>query len=227
MCYLNQLTTLDVSQNTVLTSLYCDGNQLASLDLSNNTALIYLYCIANQLTSLDVSQSTALTKLSFDNNQVTSLDLSNNTSLTEISCLTNQLTCLNVKNGNNTALGSFNAWDNPNLTCIEVDDVAWSTANWTNIDVQTSFSTNCNNECSNTSGLTDLNSSRVLIQILDLIGRETTFKPNTPLIYVYDDGSTEKVFSLEYQSVLPQNQSTFKSLSETSIFPFVSRILKK
>ncbi len=37
-----------------------------------------------------------------------------------------------------------------------------------------------------------------LIQILDMIGRETTFKPNTPLIYVYDDGSTEKVFSVEY-----------------------------
>ena len=32
-----------------------------------------------------------------------------------------------------------------------------------------------------------------LIQILDMMGRETTFKPNTPLIYVYDDGSTEGV----------------------------------
>jgi len=42
------------------------------------------------------------------------------------------------------------------------------------------------------------NSSKNLIQILDMMGRETTFKPNTPLIYVYDDGSTEKVFSVEY-----------------------------
>ncbi len=30
-----------------------------------------------------------------------------------------------------------------------------------------------------------------LLQILDVLGRETTFKPNTPLIYVYDDGSIE------------------------------------
>ena len=37
-----------------------------------------------------------------------------------------------------------------------------------------------------------------LIKILDMMGRETTFKPNTPLIYVYDDGSIEKVFSVEY-----------------------------
>ena len=38
------------------------------------------------------------------------------------------------------------------------------------------------------------NPHKTLIYILDLLGRETTFKPNTPLIYVYDDGSIEKVF---------------------------------
>ena len=27
--------------------------------------------------------------------------------------------------------------------------------------------------------------------------RETSFKPNTPLIYDYDDKSTEKVFTIE------------------------------
>ena len=48
-------------------------------------------------------------------------------------------------------------------------------------------------------GLTNLNpSQKNLIQILDLLGRETRFKPNTPLIYVYDDGSIEKVFSVAY-----------------------------
>jgi len=41
----------------------------------------------------------------------------------------------------------FNAENNPNLTCIEVDDVAFSTVNWTNIDPQTSFSTDCMNSC--------------------------------------------------------------------------------
>ena len=63
------------------------------------------------------------------------------------------------------------------------------------------------NECSNMSdcvlinftGTGNLsNTSKTLIKILDLMGRETNFKPNTPLIYVYDDGSTEKVFSVEY-----------------------------
>ena len=48
-------------------------------------------------------------------------------------------------------------------------------------------------------GISELSSQpKNLIQILDMMGRETSFKPNTPLIYVYDDGSTEKVFSVEY-----------------------------
>ena len=33
---------------TALTSLFCKGNQLTSLDLSNNTALTYLECHLNQ-----------------------------------------------------------------------------------------------------------------------------------------------------------------------------------
>ena len=35
-----------------------------------------------------------------------------------------------------------------------------------------------------------------LVKILDQLGRETSFKPNTPLIYVYSDGSTEKIFTI-------------------------------
>ena len=41
------------------------------------------------------------------------------------------------------------------------------------------------------------NTPKELIKITDLIGREVTFKPNTPLIYIYSDGSTEKVYNVE------------------------------
>ena len=48
-------------------------------------------------------------------------------------------------------------------------------------------------------GISELNSTpKQIVKIIDLMGRETSFKPNTPLIYVYDDGSIEKVFSVEY-----------------------------
>lgn len=58
-------------------------------------------------------------------------------------CGSNQLTSLDVRNGNNSILAWFDAPSNLNLTCIEVDDAAYSTTNWTNIDAQTSFSENC------------------------------------------------------------------------------------
>ena len=215
-CVYNQLTSLDVSQNTALTSLDCGYNQLTSLDVSQNTALDILRCGLNQLTILDVSQNTALTELVCDENFLTSLDVSqnaalealwcqgnqltildviDNTAIVRLECQDNQLTFLNVANGSNINMNYsylFNATSNPNLTCIEVDDAEWSTVNWPNIDPQTSFSGDC------TSSITELSTSRNIIQILDLMGRETSFKPNTPLIYVYDDGSIEKVFSVEY-----------------------------
>ncbi len=135
---------------TDLIFLECYGNQLTSLNLSQNINLITLRCNENQLMSLDLSQNINLNELDCAFNQLTSLNLSQNINLTLLWCEYNQLTCLNVANGNNTNSGNFNfnATNNANLTCIEVDDAAWSTANWLNIDAQTSFSTNCNNSCS-------------------------------------------------------------------------------
>ena len=109
-CSSNQLTSLDISKNTSLRSLSCSFNQFTSLDLSNNTALTYLYCPYNQLTSLDVSKNTSLTSLSCYDNQLTSLDVSKNTSLTSLSCDNNQLTSLDLSK--NTALTSLDCYSN-------------------------------------------------------------------------------------------------------------------
>jgi len=47
-------------------------------------------------------------------------------------------------------------------------------------------------------GLEELsNTPKQLLKIVDLMGRETPYKPNTVLIYVFDDGSTEKVFKMD------------------------------
>ena len=198
-CNANQLTSLDLSQNTALIHLEFVGNQLSGLDLSQNTALEWLYCYGNSLTSLDLSQNIALIELDCWDNQFTSLDVSQNIALEYLWCEDNLLlTCLNVANGNNINMQSFTAYNIPNLNCIEVDDAEWSTANWINIDPQTSFSEDCDDDCDDpTIGINELTTIKNLIQILDLMGRETSFKPNTPLIYVYDDGSKEKVFSVE------------------------------
>ena len=69
------LTTLDVSKNTMLETLWCYDNQLTTLDVSKNTKLTELYCIFNQLTTLDVSKNTKLTELYCYGNQLTDVAL--------------------------------------------------------------------------------------------------------------------------------------------------------
>ena len=117
--FVNQLTTLDVSNNTALERFVCGGNQLTTLDVSQNTALENLSCGNNQLTSLDVSQNTALIELSCDDNQLTTLDVSNNTALEGLWCLVNQLTSLDVSQ--NTVLYVLMCGDNP-LTILDVSN---------------------------------------------------------------------------------------------------------
>lgn len=91
-----QLTELDLSHNTALTSLDCRNNQIKSLDLSNNVELMTLYCDANELTFLGLSNNPALTDLSCSYNQLTSLDLRNNVSLEYFNCCDNRLSSLDV-----------------------------------------------------------------------------------------------------------------------------------
>ena len=119
--------------------------------MSNNTALIELDCAGNILDSLDVSL---------------------NTNLIELYCEQNQLTSLDARNGNNQNLLQFEVINNPNLTCINVDDVTYSNNNWTNIDAQHYFSTNCTPPLPQT--YVDIaNSKSNLVKITDMLGQET------------------------------------------------------
>ena len=69
-CSSNQLTSLDVSNNTNLQQLFCHNNKLTSLNLLQNTNLQVLVCSNNRLTSLDMSASDELKTLSCDRNQI-------------------------------------------------------------------------------------------------------------------------------------------------------------
>lgn len=121
-CINNQLASIDVSTNTALKHLDCDYNQLTSLDISNNTALSYLFCSNNQLTSIDVTSNTALSYFVCTDNPLTSLDVSSNSALEDLYCYNNQLTYIDIRNGYNEIITTFKAIDNPDLTCIYVDD---------------------------------------------------------------------------------------------------------
>jgi Leucine-rich repeat (LRR) protein len=154
-CSSNKLTNVDVSGNKALIHLDCSSNKLSTLDFSGNTALISIGCSTNQLTTLNVSKNTQLQSLSTSqnlleqlnvinntklesilcsNNLLRTLDLSKNVKITTIDCSYNKLKTLNLRNGNN-AFGAGmmfvkNFTNNPDLTCIEVDDVTYSDTNW-------------------------------------------------------------------------------------------------
>ena len=49
----------------------------------------------------------------------------------------------------------------------------------------------------NTTGLNDDNSEKEIIRIKDLFGRDVEERKNTPLLYIYDDGTVEKKLILE------------------------------
>ena len=93
----DSIRTLDISKNTKLTLLDCQYNQLSTLDLSKDTALTLLGCSGNQrLTTLDVSKNTKLMLLWCFNGKLSNLDVSSCKKLEELRCYNNELTSLNI-----------------------------------------------------------------------------------------------------------------------------------
>jgi len=85
--------------------------------------------------------------------------------------------------------------NNLNLTCISVDNAAWSTTNWTvsngNIDPQHYFLNNCT-----PTSIQEHTTNKELLKVTDILGRETK-QTNQPLFYIYDDGTVEKRIVIE------------------------------
>ncbi|MBW1296017.1 hypothetical protein [Aquimarina litoralis] len=141
-CSETNITTLNTKNNTLLRNLEANDSPLSSLDLSTNTALELLRLFTTNITVLDLTNNINLTELRINDTGIQSLDLRNQVGLTTMNAKDANLSYLNMQNGNNTNVASylFNVTNNPNLSCVLVDDAAWSTTNWTLIDATTSFS---------------------------------------------------------------------------------------
>ncbi len=120
----NQFTTIDVSNLIELTMLDVSSNSLSELNTASNLDLTVLNISDNLFTTLDVSLLLDLQKLDCSSNQLEALDVTVNDKLTELSCSFNAFIQdkLNIQNGTNAMLRLFNASNNPDLTCILVDD---------------------------------------------------------------------------------------------------------
>tara|TARA_B100000959_G_scaffold265603_1_gene307225 strand:+ start:916 stop:1536 length:621 start_codon:yes stop_codon:yes gene_type:complete len=123
---------------------------------------------------------------------VDSLDLSNNSELTFLRiCNSQQIIFLNLNNSFNSNLEIL-LYGNYNLTCVQVDNVAWAMSNWSP-DPWTSFSTNC----TVTTSIYEYIFDKELHKITNILGVETRGKKNEPLFYIYDDGTVEKRIVIE------------------------------
>ena len=92
----NQLESVDVTGLELLSNLDVSYNQLTALDLQANTALQSLDCSGNGLTALDVSACTELTSLSCSENSIQVLDVSALTGLKGLYCNDNALSTLDL-----------------------------------------------------------------------------------------------------------------------------------
>lgn len=140
----NNINDLDLSANVSMRELACSGNEMDELDLTNLIDLRELNGYGNNLTAVDFSNCPLLEIVSLGANLFTHLDFSNNPNLTFLNCADNNvLIYLSVKNGNNTALETYNSTYCPRLNCIEVDDPAYSETAWLEKDPFASYSLNC------------------------------------------------------------------------------------
>ncbi|MGC6431213.1 MAG: T9SS type B sorting domain-containing protein [Jejuia sp.] len=129
-CEINSITSLDLSNNQKLRRFQCWNNLLTELDLSNNPDITYLDCSANRLSNLNLESNSFLRTFLCSNNILKTLDLSKNTGLLNLDCSNNNLCSLNIKNGNNENIAFLDFNNNPDLTCIIVDDSTGDRSLW-------------------------------------------------------------------------------------------------
>ena len=94
---IEQLETVDLSNNVELKKISIENVQLSSLDLQNNKAIRELTLKEIPIKLLDISQTPVLDSVIINNTSLTSLILDGNTSLTYLSCEDNRLSSLSVK----------------------------------------------------------------------------------------------------------------------------------
>ena len=231
----NDLSSLDVSMNEKLEYLSCEFNNLINLDV--NDSLKELRCFFNEISTLSISNNHNLNYIACNNNEILSLDLSDLYNLDILYCSDNLLIELDLRNGFNSSMTEMIAYNNPFLSCINVDDVEWSENNWVsenyNIDDSIIFSLDCQNEDINIEGqwftnindYVEISSDSFIIYVFENEDcyelEEYTYTLDDSLILIYEDNNpvitaeiinlTSNSFSLTFEeNTIDLNSSTFE-----------------
>ena len=95
-----------------------------------------------------------------------------------------------------TAAGIANEWEPYNASLLQSMDVLMY-ALITDPAYKLPLLAPDGNYCPNTTSISEINTNKTLLNIIDVLGRTTTAKNNNPLFYIYDDGTVEKRIVIE------------------------------
>jgi len=119
ICNNNNLSEIDISNNTMLTELTCSFNYLIDLNISNNLELVRLACSDNIIETLDISNNTSLEYVDCHANNLSEIDVSNNLELHLLNCAFNNLNEIDLSN--NVVLDNFSVEAN-NLSDLNISN---------------------------------------------------------------------------------------------------------
>ena len=114
----DRISDIDLSTTASLTTLKLDTPFIDSIDLSMNIALTSLELFAYNITSIDLSANTALTSLDLYLDSITSLDLNSNTVLTSLD-IASRLASLDLSN--NIELSRLNIYSYTSYYLTSID----------------------------------------------------------------------------------------------------------
>lgn len=160
----NSLTNLDLSSNYELVNIIANKNNLSSFSMTDHLKVSKLDVSENNLTLLDLSNSIKLEVLYAENNLLSSVDLTSNSEINVIWLNNNNITDLDLRNGSNETIYELRLNENPNLTCVQVDDTEYfSNQGFDTNNDQFVFSLDCSSTSQDIISISDTNFEQALI----------------------------------------------------------------
>ncbi len=219
-CSFNSITSVDLTANTLLTNLYLQNNNIGTVNLAGLSSLQQFDIDNNVLTELDASPITSIQYLSCGNNLLSELDASMLTSLNQLYCYSNQLTSLNIQNGNNFNLADFDATNNPDLSCIQVDDVAFMDANWSGAKPPSaSYSLSCGPCQSGVSWIEGPTTACEGSTVELFVGEVAQLNDNTDYVWYTDSCGGTQIATGFFIDVTPTTTTTYYLRTEGGCAP--------
>ncbi len=172
-----QLNEIITTQNINITSLSAADNNLTQLPLKNYPMLDFFDISNNNFSSLDLSANIFLETVILNNNYITELSIASNPFVSTLYCSNNSLETLDIKNGHNLDLVYLGATNNPNLNCIQIDDINYIGTFWGK-DAHTIYSTDCS-----------------AAEIVEIASSEITIYPNPVINYLYIENNSDIIFT--------------------------------